>query len=117
MVETTKKVVHGKVVHSLLGPLCSALGKWRGVMVQSKAGGASFLIGKKVFAFTRSEGIALKLPEARIRLLLQERDATFLVMGKRTMREWLSLRLGQNVGNEDLARLREAMEFVAGKKS
>jgi len=99
-------------------PLRTALEPWTRVTVQSpRHGAASFLAGKKIFAFTRPEGIAMKLPEARIRELIAERDASFLVMGKRTMREWMLLKLTSPTGESDLALLREAMEFAARKKS
>jgi len=46
-----------------------------------------------MFAFTRPDGVAMKLPEERVRSLVESRDdASFLVMGTKTMREWLMLR-------------------------
>ena len=111
-------VVAEKKERPWLGALLAALRSWRGATVQEKeGGGASFRVGKKIFAFTRPEGIAMKLPEARIRALMAHRNAEFLTMGQRTLREWMLLRVERSVTNEDRALLREAMEFVAGKKS
>ena len=75
--------------------LRAALADWPEVSTHSKFGNASFQTGAKVFAFTRPEGIAMKLPESRIRALVEKRQVEFLVMGKRTMREWMLLRLPQ----------------------
>lgn len=97
--------------------LREALGAWPGVSVHSKFGNASFQAGKKVFAFTRPEGVAMKLPEERIRSVMEDRDAEFLVMGKKTMREWMLLRLDGRITAPDLELLREAKNFVAGAKS
>lgn len=94
--------------------LREALGAWPGVSVQSKFGNASFQAGKKVFAFTRPEGVAMKLPEERIRSVIEHRDAEFLVMGTRTMREWMLLRLEGRITAPDLELLRESKKFVAG---
>jgi hypothetical protein len=117
MLKAGKTIRNQKPEPPYLQSLCSSVEQWRGATVQRKAGGASLLVGGKVFAFTRPGGIAMKLPENRIRALLTEREAGFLVMGKRTMREWMLLRLDSTVRKEDLGLLREAMEFVAGKKS
>lgn len=99
--------------------LRAALADWAKVSIHNKFGNASFQTGAKVFAFTRPEGVAMKLPESRIRALIEERKAEFLVMGKRTMREWMLLRLPETgkLSSEDLKLLREAKDFVAGLKS
>ena len=99
--------------------LREALATWPGISVHSKFGNASFQVGKKVFAFTRPEGVAMKLPEERIRSVMEQCDADFLVMGPRTMREWMLLRLPQDgrLTRQDLELLREAKKFVAGLKS
>ena len=54
--------------------------------VVRKPSGAMFQIGTKIFAFTRPEGVAMKLPETRIAKLVEVRDASFLVMETKTMR-------------------------------
>ena len=51
----------------------------------------NFTIDNKVFAFTRKDGVALKLPESRARTLVDQGVAIPLTMGKRTMREWIVL--------------------------
>ncbi len=93
-----------------------ALAQCPGVSVNTKFNNVSFQVNGKVFAFSRPAGVAMKLPEPRIRQLLEQRSAEFLVMGKRTMREWLLLRLPAKgrIADEDLQLLREAKEFVAG---
>ena len=84
------------------------------VEVRWKLHHASFLIGGKVFAFTRPEGVVLKLPEERIHALTQTRNAEFLVMGKRTMREWVLLRYAHHAEcAEDGMLLEEALRFVS----
>lgn len=59
--------------------------------VSWKFGHASFETGDgKVFCFINRDGnLALKLPESRIAVLLEDGHATSLTMGKRTMREWV----------------------------
>ncbi len=81
--------------------------------VQRKMNGVSCMIGGKVFAFTRPEGVTLKLPEARVEELIDSRDAGFLVMGKKAMREWVVLRYG-SPGEflQDGKIFAEAMKFV-----
>ncbi len=76
--------------------------------------GVMFTIGGKVVAFTRPAGIALKLPEARIRELIETRDASFLVMGTKTMREWVLMHYASPGDYLKDGRLfEEAMRFVA----
>ena len=81
---------------------------------------ATFLIGRKVFAFTRNSGpgVALKLPNERIAALLQRDNITLLTMGKRTMKEWIVIEHPTPADyKKDLALFKEAMAFVeAGKK-
>ena len=82
--------------------------------VQRKMNGVSCMTGGKVFAFTRPEGLAMKLPETRIAELIESRDAAFLVMGKRAMREWVVLRYstpGEFMLDRNL--FEEARKFVA----
>jgi hypothetical protein len=85
--------------------------------VVRKPSGAMFQIGTKIFAFTRPEGVAMKLPEARIAQLVEIRDASFLVMGTKTMREWVLLRYS-SPGDylEDGKLFDEALNFVASLK-
>ena len=46
------------------------------------------LCNGKVFAYTRTEGLVLKLPRARIDELEAAGEASRLVMGKKRMTEW-----------------------------
>jgi hypothetical protein len=81
--------------------------------VNAKFGNASFSVAGKVFAFTRPDGLVLKLPPEIIAATLATREAQPLVMGKRTMREWVHLKLpapDRYAGELDL--LRAAMAFV-----
>src|SRR3974390_79604 len=85
--------------------------------VVRKPSGAMFQTGTKIFAFTRPEGVAIKLPEERIAQLVESRDASFLVMGTKTMREWVLVRYsrpGEFMGDRKL--FEEAMTFVAWLK-
>jgi hypothetical protein len=81
---------------------------------------ATFLIGRKVFAFTRNSGpgVALKLPNERIAALLQRDNITLLTMGKRTMKEWIVIEHPNPADyKKDLPLFKEAKAFVeAGKK-
>ncbi|HET6206741.1 MAG TPA: hypothetical protein VFD98_08030 [Terracidiphilus sp.] len=85
--------------------------------VVRKPSGAMFQTGTKIFAFTRPDGVAMKLPEKRIVELVESRDASFLVMGTKTMREWVLVRYtrpGEYVKDGKL--FNEAMKFVASLK-
>jgi hypothetical protein len=50
------------------------------VRVAKKSHNASFFIGNNVFAFARPEGVVIKLPRERIKELVEERNASPLVM-------------------------------------
>lgn len=111
-----KRARRGKEVErGYLSALCTALKAWPDVAIQRKVHGASFVVGRKFFAFTRPEGLAMKLPESRIRALVDAGEAQFLKMGKRTMREWALLRLEPTapVRDEVIRLLREAMKFTS----
>jgi hypothetical protein len=85
--------------------------------VVRKPSGAMFQTGTKIFAFTRPEGVAMKLPEERIARLVESRDASFLVMGTKTMREWVLVRYSKpGEFMQDGKLFEEAMEFVASLK-
>lgn len=89
----------------------------RAVVVR-KPSGAMYQAGTKIFAFTRPDGIAMKLPEERVAALVDSReDASFLVMGTKTMREWLMLRYkSPSDYRKDAKLFEEAMTFVASLK-
>lgn len=111
-----KRARRGKEVErGYISALCAALKAWPEVAIRRNVRGASFVVGRKFFAFTRPEGLAMKLPENRIRALVEAGEAQFLKMGKRTMREWALLRLEPTaqVRDEDIRLLREAMRFTS----
>jgi hypothetical protein len=93
-----------------------AMERLGGAEVTQKFGNASFSISGKVFAFTRPDGLVLKLPADILAQVLAEREAGDLVMGKRVMREWVLLRMKDAEGYRDeLDLLRAAMDFVGRK--
>lgn len=75
-------------------------------------GHGCLMIDNKIFAFTRAdESGALKLPEARITELVNDGEIRHLIMGKRTMREWVVVPDIAAPGNLPL--LFEAKAYVA----
>jgi hypothetical protein len=104
----------------LIATLSSILGPLPDVTEEKTETHATFLIRKKVFAFTRSSGpgVALKLPKETIAGLLDRNDITLLTMGKRTMKEWIVIERSKPADyKKDLALFKEAKAFVeAGKK-
>ena len=103
----------------LITALSKLLATLPGVTEEKAETHATFLTGKKVFAFTRSGGgVALKLSKEKIAELLQRDDITPLTMGKRTMKEWILLDHARPSDyKKDLALFKEAITFVAaGKK-
>lgn len=81
---------------------------------------ATYFIGRKIFAFTRSGGgggVAIKLPAERIAELLERDHITILKMGKRTMKEWILLDHAKPTDYmEDLDLFKESIAFVAATK-
>jgi hypothetical protein len=90
-----------------------------GVVEEKTATHATFLTGKKIFAFTRKGGgVALKLPRGKIDDLLQREDVIPLTMGKRTMKEWILLNHARPSDyKKDLALFKEAIAFVSAAKN
>jgi hypothetical protein len=75
-------------------------------------GHGCLMIDKRIFAFTRpDESAALKLPEVRIAELIADGEIRHLIMGKRTMREWVVIPNIAAPGN--LSLLLEAKAYVA----
>lgn len=76
-------------------------------------GHGCLMIDNKIFAFARpDESAALKLPETRIAELIgTDNEIQLLVMGKRTMREWVVIPHIAAPGNISL--LLEAKAYVA----
>ena len=85
-----------------------------GAEVTGKFGNTSFSIGGKVFAFTRPDGLVLKLNPDELVRVMKTRRAAPLVMGKRTMREWVHLHLPHaDAYRDELPLLYAAMRYVA----
>ena len=94
-------------------PRTFAASHLRSAAVAEKFGNASFSIGGKVFAFTRPDGLVLKLPPEALAKLLATREAQLLIMGKRVMREWALLSLpARETYTMEVPLLQAAMEFV-----
>jgi hypothetical protein len=77
-----------------------------------ESGHGCLMTDDRIFAFTRpDESAALKLPEVRIAELTADGEIRRLVMGKRTMREWVVI---PNIAAPDnLSLLLEAKAYVA----
>ena len=81
---------------------------------------ATYFIGRKIFAFTRSGGgggVALKLPHERITELIERDHITVLKMGDRTLKEWILLDHAKPTDYvEDIDLFKESIAFVAATK-
>jgi hypothetical protein len=96
--------------------LVSILGKIPGVVVENKFNSSNFTVRKKVFAFTKDGGVVLKLPPETVKALLAARKASLLVMGKRTMKEWVVIRYKNSMdAKKHLALFKEALDYVSSK--
>ena len=99
-----------EILGSLLDPL-------PGVARKKAFGHDSFIAGKKVFLFPSKDGVVLKLPEHRIQELIAKKKAIFLVMGKRTMKEWAVLKVATPAAaRRHLALYKESRDFVVAGK-
>jgi hypothetical protein len=100
--------------HDLQETLNALLDPLAGVGRKKAFGHDSFVVGKKVFLFIHKDGIVLKLPGDRIRELIGKKQATFLVMGKRTMKEWAVLPIvTPAAAKKALPLFKESRDFVA----
>ncbi|MGH7452799.1 MAG: MmcQ/YjbR family DNA-binding protein [bacterium] len=109
-----EKPVHAK--DDLASILSSMLEGLPGVNVKKSANRLSFLIGKKVFAFMQRNGVVIKLPQERIKELVDKKTASFLVMGKREMKEWAVIKhKDPKEYKKDLKLFKAAMAFVSSK--
>ena len=96
--------------------LVSSLAKIPGVVVKRKLTSANFTVRKKVFAFTKGDGVVLKLPPGTVKRLVEVGAASMLVMGTRTMKEWVVIRLNDpSDAKKHLRLFKEAMAFVSAK--
>jgi len=86
------------------------------VSITKKFHNTSFLIGRKVFAFTKGEGVVIKLPKEKIKQLLDKGNAEVLVMGKRAMKEWVIIKYKDpNEYKNALELFNESMTYVSFK--
>jgi len=96
--------------------LVSMLAEIPGVVVKRKLTSANFTVKKKVFAFTKGDGVVLKLSRETIERLVEAGAASMLVMGKRTMKEWIVIRFrNPSDARKQLTLFKEAMAFVSAK--
>jgi hypothetical protein len=96
--------------------LVSMLQKLPGVAVGKKFNSTNFTVRKKVFAFTKDGDVVLKLPPETVKALLKTRSASLLVMGKRTMKEWVVIRYKESAdAKKHLTLFKEAMDYVSSK--
>ena len=87
-----------------------------GVRIGKHIHNINFLVGEKVFAFLRDDGVALKLPRDTCQALIAQKQAIPLVMGKRAMKEWIVLQHTELEDyKKDLDLFKESIAFVASK--
>ena len=102
--------------NKLITVLSSMLEDLPGVNVGKKVNHASFLVGKKVFAYTQEDGVVIKLPQEKIKELVGQKNASPLVMGQRVMKEWLVIKhKDPEAYKKDLELFKEAIAFVSAK--
>jgi len=84
------------------------------VVVGRKSSFTNFTVRRKVFAFTKDDGVVLKLPPETVTTLLTRKTATLLVMGKRTMKEWVVIRYKLPAdAKKHLSLFKEARDYVS----
>lgn len=84
------------------------------VSIVEKANHISFLVGKKVFAYTQSGGVVIKLPKEKVRELIEGGVALPLVMGQRVMKEWAILKHERpQEYQKEIQLFKDAIAFVA----
>jgi hypothetical protein len=102
--------------NELAAVLTSMLEELPGVVVGKKFNSVNFTVDKKVFSFIKDGSVVLKLPPETVKALVAARTASLLVMGKRTMKEWVVIRYKEPAdAKKDLGLFKEAMEFVSSK--
>jgi hypothetical protein len=73
----------------------------------------AFFVGRRMFACVYSDGVGIKLPEGRVRGMLESKEAKpFKPYGKPAMREWIAIGSRLAVGRRGAAILREAIAFA-----
>lgn len=103
--------------NNLATTLSSMLGSLPQVRVGRHINNTNFLVGEKVFAFMQGNGVALKLPRQKALELVEKNYASPLVMGKRTMKEWVVIAYENPAeSTKDLALFQESIAFVSAQK-
>ncbi len=76
----------------------------------------NFLVGEKVFAFMKGDGVTVKLPREKVNVLVAQDLAVPLVMGKRVMKEWVVITHAEpEEYKKDRGFFKESIAFVASK--
>lgn len=97
--------------------LTALVGKLPKATVGQKFGHVNFTVGKKVFAFTRPDGVAMKLPLPTVDSLVLQKKAARLIMGKKVMKEWVLLKHPKPADYKaDLNLFKESLAFVSANK-
>lgn len=73
----------------------------------------AYFVGRRMFACVYGDGVGIKLPEVRVRCMLESKQATpFSPYGKPAMREWIAIDSRLAAGRRGVAILREAIAFA-----
>lgn len=88
-----------------------------GVDVSKRFGYPAYTVMGKIFVFVGSNGVAIKLPAARVKALIDGQTRhPFKVAEDVTWREWVSIQHPDPEAYEgDLELFEESLEFVASK--
>ncbi|MDB5178592.1 MAG: hypothetical protein JWN01_535 [Patescibacteria group bacterium] len=85
------------------------------VSMSRKFNNTNFTVGGKVFAFTKNEGLTLKLPAEMTDALIKHGRAERLVMGGRAMKEWVTItHTNPKKYEADIELINAAIKFTKG---
>lgn len=102
--------------NDLVTVLSSMLAGLPNVQVEKKANHATFRAGEKIFAYTSAAGVVVKLPQGKVKELIDQQKAMPLVMGKKEMKEWAILHHpSPDAYRQDLTLFIDALTFVSGR--
>ena len=102
--------------HDLSRVLSAMLEDLPQVVIEKKANHISFLVGKKVFAYTRDQAVVMKLPQETVKVLVDKEYGSPLVMGKRVMKAWVVIQHKHPAEYEaDIELFKEAIACVSPK--
>jgi hypothetical protein len=95
--------------------LKTMLGDVDGVTLEESKNHLSCQVGRKMFAYTQGGGLSIKLPASQTTLAVESGRATQLVMGDRTMKEWIHVSHPKASDYQaDMDLLLEAIAFARG---